>query len=447
MGRISTIKMTILPKVNYIFSMTPIQPPASWFKSLDSAITQFYWKNKTPRIKLSTLQKPKLLGGLEAPNFNNYCLANHLQYVYKWTHHNQSDTIWLDLEQTICNNLQITDLPYLTPAIKKHPCFKAPTIGSSLTAWWKFHTITNTKYSPSKLTPIWNNPAFTCNKKTLNLLTWKDKGITHLQHLFINGKYLTFADLVQEYGITNKHFLQYLQVKEAIKTTINISKANLDLAAPIAQLINIPSPKKLLSQIYRIIIQTDTTFSLPSTKWESDLSISTDANFWTQVCKNTFLMTQNTNLQLIQYKTIHRTHLTGHKLHCMGFSSDICPHCSQNSPDTYIHALWHCTPIKQFWEKITEILSTFFGYCVPNSPALCLLGDTTTINLGHSNKKTLLVALAVGKKTILMNWKSKNKIHISIWKNLLLDHISLETSNSPSDPNSTWLSFSKFLQL
>uniref|UniRef100_A0A673NCB7 Reverse transcriptase domain-containing protein n=1 Tax=Sinocyclocheilus rhinocerous TaxID=307959 RepID=A0A673NCB7_9TELE len=71
-GRIAIIKMTVLPKINYLFSMIPTQPSLTWFKSLDSIITRFYWKNKPPRIKLSTLQKPKSLGGLEAPHFYHY---------------------------------------------------------------------------------------------------------------------------------------------------------------------------------------------------------------------------------------------------------------------------------------------------------------------------------------------------------------------------------------
>lgn len=240
---------------------------------------------------------------------------------------------------------------FFTQTIKKHSCFKVPTISSSLTAWWKFHNITNTQLSHLKLTPIWNNPDFTCNNKTLNFNTWKNKGITHLQHIFVSGNFSTFEDLVQKFGITAKQFLQYLQIKSSIKSSIksttNTPMVNLELAPPISQLINIASSKKLLSKIYKIVIQTDNIVSLPTAKWESDLSIHTDADFWTQVnCKNTFLMTKNTNLQLIQYKTIHRTHLTGRKLFHMGSTSDICPHCTQNCRDTYIHTLWHCTPNK-----------------------------------------------------------------------------------------------------
>jgi len=63
------VKMAILPKINYLFSMIPTQPSGSCFKSLDSIFNKFYCKNKTPRIKQATLQKYKSQGGLEDPHF------------------------------------------------------------------------------------------------------------------------------------------------------------------------------------------------------------------------------------------------------------------------------------------------------------------------------------------------------------------------------------------
>lgn len=54
-GRIAIIKMTIVPKINYLFSMIPTHPTLTWFKSIDSIITKFYWKNKMARLKLTTL--------------------------------------------------------------------------------------------------------------------------------------------------------------------------------------------------------------------------------------------------------------------------------------------------------------------------------------------------------------------------------------------------------
>lgn len=445
MGRISVIKMTILPKLNYLFTMIPALPTLTWFKSLDSIITKFYWKNKTPRIKLSTLQKPKTQGGLEAPHLYHYFLANQLQNIYKWIHPNPSESTWLDVEQSVCKDINISDLPFYNQTIKKHNCFKTPTIATALTAWWKFHQITNTPLAPSKYTPIWNNPDFIVNKKPLNLRTWVDKGITQLQHILLNNNLAPFSHLVQKYGIGSNCFLEYLQIKSSIQSKIDTQTINLDLPPPISELINITSPKKLLSKIYKIISKSDNTLSLPSAKWESDLSITPNAAFWTQICKNITFMTKNANLQLIQYKVLHRSHLTGQKLFKMGFTAETCSHCTQNTPDTYLHAIWDCTSVKKFWENVTNSLSKFMGCHIPLSPSLCILGDISIINLNSTNSQLLLVALTIAKKTILMNWKSRNTIHITTWKNLLIEYISMEnlstsTQNSILELHPSWLS-------
>ena len=106
---------------------------------------------------------------------------------------------------------------------------------------------------------------------------------------------------------------------------------NLDLPPSASTSINIPSSKKLLSKIYKLLSQADTSPSIPSEKWETDLSIAPDADFWPQICQNIFFMTTNANFQLIQYKIIHRTHLTEHKMQKMRFSSSgNCSHCSLN---------------------------------------------------------------------------------------------------------------------
>jgi len=137
---------------------------------------------------------------------------------------------------------------------------------------------------------------------------------------------------------------------------------------------------------------------LPTINWENHLSIAPDANFWTQICKNLYLMSKNANLQLIQYKILYRTHYTGNRFAKMGFTSEVCTHCNQNSTDTYVHATWHCTPNKHFWEEVTQSLSTIVGFNIPLSPFLCLLGDLTIITDKTRNSKILLIALPSPRK-------------------------------------------------
>ena len=81
------------------------------------------WKNKPPRISLKTLQKTKDSGGLDLPNFHHYFFANRLQFKSTWFKPSPQDEPWLNIEQALCNNLEISDLPLMSSNLKHHKMF------------------------------------------------------------------------------------------------------------------------------------------------------------------------------------------------------------------------------------------------------------------------------------------------------------------------------------
>lgn len=126
-----------------------------------------------------------------------------------------------------------------------------------------------------------------------------------------------------------------------------------------------------------------------------------------QICKNIWYITKNSNLQLIQYKILHRVHYTAQKMPKLGLlRCEICTH-------TYLHALWLCRLVQQFSVQVTRSLSTMIGCLSPLSACLCLLGDTTTITDDVHNPKQLLIALTIGKETIPVNWKTRTTVSLN----------------------------------
>lgn len=95
-GRISLIKMNILPRLLYPLQMLPLWIPKRVISDLEKAFSRFIWHNKKPRIKIKTLELPVEWGGLDLPNLRFYNWACHTRIIWDWLQSHLKSKVGID---------------------------------------------------------------------------------------------------------------------------------------------------------------------------------------------------------------------------------------------------------------------------------------------------------------------------------------------------------------
>lgn len=90
LGRISIVKMNVLPRLLFMFQMIPYKIPPGFFRLVQSMICKFVLNRKQPRLAYKCLIKPKREGGLAIPDFKRYYLAIILNRISDWKYHKNS---------------------------------------------------------------------------------------------------------------------------------------------------------------------------------------------------------------------------------------------------------------------------------------------------------------------------------------------------------------------
>lgn len=216
-GRVSVIKMNILPRLNFLFSMLPLPPPPNMFKELDAICRNFLWKGKRPSISLSTLLRPKMLGGIALPNFKCYYWAFHLRSLKVWLD-SSSGVPWRQIEHVLCYPTRIQDLPFCGAKIRSTRLHMGSIISNTLSIWYQIEKkLLHSVCKFHDMTPIWNNNCIQTGSVPFSFPQWANLGIHTLSDIFSQQGLRSFQDLKEAYTLPGSSWYLYRQLRTALK--------------------------------------------------------------------------------------------------------------------------------------------------------------------------------------------------------------------------------------
>ncbi len=393
------------------------------------------------------MERPKGVGGLSLPNLHTYYWAANFNAISLWLNDwNDRIPAWLQIEK-------VTSSPYSLPALL---CAPLPSlvnnikdniiVTQSLRIANQFKRCLGIQ-SISIHSPIIRNHLFQPSLLDNGFKMWYDKGIHSIEDLYVNNTFASFEQLSKKFGLTNNHFLRYLQIRDFTRKRF----ANFPSLPPPSCLDSLLRVNRLnksrISFIYSHIMDScNHSISHIREQWENDLGIQLSDEEWDMALTRVHSSSVRSRRALIQFKVLHRLHFSKARLARIFQNVDpLCDRCKQ-TPATSYHMFWSCTKLVPFWSSFFEVISNAYAYNISPSPLVAVFGwfsDAAGSVLPVHLQRVIAFSSLLARRLILFKWKAATPPSHHHWirdvmQNLKLEKIRCTLNGSINRFHKTW---------
>lgn len=407
-GRISAIKMTVLPKLLYLFDTLPIPIRRGDLRSMQATLLNFIWAQKRHRISKLVLQTPKNRGGLAVPDLIRYYWAAQLRCIPAWSSL-FAYSRWMEIEKLWVAPTHPNSFLWATSNIR----MSSPLLGPMVLTREVWRTCADKfglSSASSAMTSFLFNPQFPDSLGGLSMKPWFDKKLFRFADIVDckTRRLLSFESLQDTFSLPRNSYYSYLQISHFMKTALAADSVSLPTKFEMLCRQGV-STKGLISNIYKMLIDPPSDDPIRHsymTKWESYLDMQLPYDtwqlIWRRAAKSSTCMSYKEN----QYKILMLWYHTPALLHSLfPTSPDNCWRCGETG-GTLFHIYWDCPEIRSYWTTVQSVVQQVIGIDIPLTPLAYIL-NATSCQLGRLSSRLLLHILTAAKCLIAAFWKKK----------------------------------------
>ncbi|CAI5636845.1 unnamed protein product [Oreochromis niloticus] len=422
-ARITTIKMSILPRLLYLFQSLPVKIPVEKFKDWDRLISRFVWNGKRPRIKYTTLQLSRKQGGVGLPNLKDYYHAAQTRPAIKWCDQN-FNAKWKDIE------IKVQDVPVQTflgnEQLKKTlQHFLDPITSHTLEIW--FGLVKQSKLE--REVKMLNWAAYVVgvipSAHDSGFRKWEQKGITAICTIMKDGHLMSFQDLKDRYSLEKTDFYRYLQLRDYFSKEVRSPRTSYGMLDCVIKSYRGLQFKEI-SVLYKNLREnTATSTEYIKKKWEQEIKTDISTEEWLDMCETQNTTTNSRCWREFGWKHLTRFFITPKIKSKQTQDSLPCWRRCGNMEAHHTHIFWECLKLHNFWKNVTLVIGNILGYQLPHNFKTVYLGNIREYVMYDDMYLTKILLIAA-KKAITRNWYKLDPPSSKDWLNVVGEIYAME---------------------
>ena len=332
-GKITVIKSLALSLTNYAILALPTP---DWFiTKVQTAINDYLWDGKPPKIKFKACIAEHSNGGIKLPDFKSVVLAQKAYWVMRI----------LDSELYISDYLQ-SFLPRMTIEHFLGCNCKPSTLNNNiplfyrqiLQAWFSLQQVDDENKEPI----IWMNQKVKIDNSEVFYKDWYDKGVIYVNDLMEGNSFLSYDSFVQKYDI-RCNFLKFYGLTHALQ------KLNTTAFGTLTKELKLIKSREAYWKFTNSIVEKPSCIK----SWKAHYNVDFTDSEWQDIFKHVYEVTKCSKLQEFQLKILHKVYAT--PSYVSNFDKNVngvCMIC--NAHNNIIHWFYECATVTTFWQKFEK---------------------------------------------------------------------------------------------